>query len=88
MTPTDGRPLAGTPLGRTVAGTPTDIWNDSELATHYDDFRRAYEPGALSVDDFDRFPPTVRTLCAFIATYHALLHQVTDATLVNPDVRP
>ena len=29
VTPTDGRPLAATPLGRTVATTPTDIWNDS-----------------------------------------------------------
>jgi transaldolase len=57
-----------------------------ELGARYHDFRRAYEPAGLSVDEFDAFPPTVRTLRAFIASYHELLGQVTDATLPNPDV--
>ena len=49
------------------------------------DFVRAFEPDGLSVDDFDTWAPTVRTLRAFIASYHELLHLVTDAMLPNPD---
>ncbi len=58
-----------------------------ELGTHFADFGRAYEPDGLSVEDFDTFGPTVRTLRAFIASYHDLLHAVSDALLPNPDVR-
>ena len=58
-----------------------------ELARHYPDFVRAYEPDGLSVPEFDTFGPTVRTLRAFIASYHELLHQVTDTVLPNPDLR-
>ena len=66
---------------------PVDPAIVRELLVHYDDFRRAWEPGALSVEAFDGFPPTARTLRAFIASYHELLQQVTDATIPNPDVR-
>ena len=58
-----------------------------ELGTQFADFGRAYEPDALSVEDFDTFGPTVRTLRAFIGSYHDLLHAVSDAVLPNPDVR-
>jgi transaldolase len=57
------------------------------LAGHFPDFVRAYEPDALTVPEFDTFPPTVRTLRAFIASYHDLLHQVSDAVLPNPDLK-
>ena len=56
-----------------------------ELARHLPDFVRAYEPDGLSVAEFDTWGPTVRTLRAFIASYHELLHLVTDALLPNPD---
>jgi transaldolase len=56
-----------------------------ELSRHFEDFRRAYEPGALTVDEFDAWPPSVRTLRAFIASYHDLLHVASDALLPNPD---
>ncbi|MEA2654071.1 MAG: transaldolase [Chloroflexota bacterium] len=59
-----------------------------ELTGHFPDFVRAYEPDGLTVAEFDTYPPTVRTLRAFIASYHELLHLVTDAALPNPDVRP
>jgi transaldolase len=49
------------------------------------DFVRAFEPDGLSLDDFDTWAPTVRTLRAFIGSYHELLHLVTDAMLPNPD---
>jgi len=58
-----------------------------ELRTHFPDFVRAYEPDGLAPDEFDAFPPTLRTLRAFIGSYHDLLHQVTDAMLPNPDQR-
>jgi transaldolase len=56
-----------------------------ELRTHLPDFVRAYDPDGLAVADFDSWGPTVRTLRAFIASYHELLHMVTDALLPNPD---
>ncbi len=66
---------------------PVDPAIVAELASHYPDFVRAYEPDGLLPADFDSFPPTVRTLRAFIASYHELLHQVTDAMIPSPDVK-
>jgi transaldolase len=65
---------------------PVDPACSEELADRFPDFERAYEPDGLTVDEFDTFPPTVRTLRAFIASYHDLLAAVTDAQLPNPDV--
>jgi transaldolase len=59
-----------------------------DLRRHFPDFVRAYEPDALTPDEFDDFPPSARTLRAFIGSYHELLHQVTDALIPNPDVKP
>ena len=56
-----------------------------ELARHFPDFLAAYQPDGLSVAEFDTWAPTVRTLRAFIGSYHELLHLVTDALLPNPD---
>ena len=56
-----------------------------ELARALPDFVRAHEPDGLSVAEFDTWGPTVRTLRAFIASYHELLHLVSDALLPNPD---
>jgi transaldolase len=67
---------------------PVDPAIVAELASHYPDFVRAYEPDGLRRDEFDAFPPTARTLRAFIASYHDLLHQVTDAMIPNPDLKP
>jgi transaldolase len=68
--------------------TPVDPSIVHELERHFPDFVRAYEPDALTPAEFDAFPPTVRTLRAFIASYHELLHLVTDAALPNPDLKP
>ena len=56
-----------------------------ELARRFPDFLAAYEPDGLSVAEFDTWAPTVRTLRAFIGSYHELLHLVTDALLPSPD---
>jgi transaldolase len=65
---------------------PVDPAIVAELAAHYPDFVRAYEPDGLRPDEFDAFPPTARTLRAFVASYHELLHLVSDAMIPNPDV--
>jgi transaldolase len=67
---------------------PVDPRVVDELRTHFPDFVRAYEPDGLTVAEFDSFPPSVRTLRAFVASYHDLLHQVNDALLPNPDTKP
>jgi transaldolase len=59
-----------------------------ELRHHFPDFERAYEPDGLSLAEFNSFGPSVRTLRAFIGSYHELLHLVTDALLPNPDLKP
>ena len=67
---------------------PVDPSILDDLRRHFPDFVRAYEPDGLTVDEFDTFPPSVRTLRAFIGSYHDLLHQVNDASLPNPDLKP
>ncbi len=66
---------------------PVDQAIVDELAAHFPDFVGAYEPDGLRIDEFDAFPPTVRTLRAFVASYHDLLHAVSEALLPNPDVK-
>ena len=66
---------------------PVDPSIVAALSRSFPDFVRAYEPDGLGRDEFDSFPPTARTLRAFIASYHELVHQVGDAMIPNPDVR-
>ncbi|MEO8438568.1 MAG: transaldolase family protein, partial [Chloroflexota bacterium] len=67
---------------------PVDPAVVDELRRHFPDFVRAFEPDGLLPDEFDSFGPTARTLRAFVGSYHELLHQVGDALVPNPDVRP
>lgn len=48
------------------------------------DFRRAYREGAMSTEEFDSFPPTVRTLRQFTAACHDLEKLIRDLMLVEP----
>ncbi len=57
----------------------------AELEAKLPDFRRAYEPDGLSVDEFDTFGATRRTLRGFIASYQDLVAVVRDVMLPNPD---
>jgi transaldolase len=59
----------------------------AELSRAFPDFGRALEPDGLTIAEFDAYGPTIRTLRAFVASYHDLLHAVSDALLPNPDVR-
>ena len=67
---------------------PVDARILDDLQRHFPDFVRAYEPEGLTPDEFDGFGPSARTLRAFIGSYHELLHQVTDALIPNPDLKP
>ena len=64
---------------------PVDPAIVTELLDRFPDFRRAYEPDGLPVEEFDTFGPSARTLRAFVASYHDLLHAVGDALIPNPD---
>ncbi|MGA9058793.1 MAG: transaldolase family protein [Terriglobia bacterium] len=64
---------------------PVDPKIVEELLRKFDDFRRAYEEDGLSLDDFDDFPPTRRTLRQFIGACHELAAQIREFMLPNPD---
>jgi transaldolase len=67
---------------------PVDAAIVHELRDRIPDFSRAYEPDGLSVDEFDGFGATVRTLRGFVKSYHDLLGAVRDIVLPDPDLRP
>jgi transaldolase len=56
-----------------------------ELSKKFADFRRANSEDGLSIDDFDSFGPTRRTLRQFIAACHDLDGVIRDFLLPNPD---
>jgi transaldolase len=56
-----------------------------ELYSKLPDFRRAYDADGLSVEEFDTFGATVRTLRGFIASYQDLVATIRDLMLPNPD---
>ncbi|HYM50850.1 MAG TPA: transaldolase family protein [Candidatus Limnocylindrales bacterium] len=64
---------------------PVDPRVVDALLAHFPDFRRAYAEEGLSVDEFDRFPPTVRTLRQFIGAVSDLDALVRDVLLPSPD---
>jgi transaldolase len=67
---------------------PVDPRHVDDLRRHLPDFERALEPDGLSVDEFDAFGPTARTLRAFIGSRQELIRLVTDALVPDPDKRP
>ena len=58
-----------------------------ELQAQIPDFRRAFEPDGLSIEEFDAYGATVRTLRGFIASYWDLVRAVDDILLPSPDGR-
>jgi transaldolase len=52
-----------------------------ELLAKLPDFRRAYEPDGLTVEEFDSYGATVRTLRTFVSSYHDLVAVVRDFML-------
>jgi len=64
---------------------PVDPQIIEELSKKFADFRRAYTEGGISMEDFDSFGPSRRTLRQFIAACHDLDGLVRDILLPNPD---
>ncbi len=65
------------------AGGSRRSW--SELRKKFPDFGRAYNEDGLSVEEFDTFGPTRRTLRQFIEACHEMCAQVRELMLPNPD---
>src|ERR1700733_2541638 len=56
-----------------------------ELLLKFPDFERAYTEDGLSMNEFDSFGPTRRTLRQFIAACHELPAIIRDRMIPNPD---
>jgi len=65
---------------------PVDPRIVAELTRKFPDFRRASDLGGLSVEEFDSFGATRRTLRQFITACHDLDAVVRDILIPNPDV--
>lgn len=57
------------------------------LYTKIPDFRRAYDENGMSVEEFDSYGATVRTLRSFIQGWHDFVAVIRDFMLPNPDVK-
>ena len=66
---------------------PVDPQIIDNLYQHFDAFRKAYDANGMSVEDFDTYGATVRTLRGFIASYHDLQATIRDFMIPNPDVK-
>jgi len=67
---------------------PVDPEAIDGLYRHFPDFRKAYDEDGLTVEQFDTYGATVRTLRGFIASYHELVAVIREGFMLpNPDVR-
>ncbi len=66
-------------------GLPDGVFE--QLYENFPDFRRAYEVGGMTPEEFDGYGATVRTLRGFIASYQDLVAVVRDFMLPDPDRR-
>ena len=61
---------------------PVDASYLKALQTHFEDFRRAYEPDGMTADEFSSYGPSIHTLNQFIDGYYDLLAIVRGRMLV------
>ena len=64
---------------------PVDAKVVDELSRKFRDFQRAYNENGISIEEFDSFGPTRRTLRQFIAACHDLDGLIRDFMVPNPD---
>lgn len=57
------------------------------LYTKIPDFRRTYDEHGMTVEEFDTFGATVRTLRSFIEGWHNFVAAIRDLMLPNPDAK-
>lgn len=65
---------------------PVDPSLVADLYERIPDFRRAYEPGGMTPDEFEAFGASARTLRAFVKSYHDLTGAIRDLVLPDPDI--
>lgn len=54
----------------------------------FPDFRRAYDEDGMTIEEFDTYGATVRTLRGFVASYYELIALIREQFILpNPDVR-
>ena len=69
-------------------GDPVPAEVVDELYDRIPDFRMAYDEDGMSIEEFDTYGATVRTLRGFISSYHELIRVIReDFMLPNPDVK-
>ncbi len=66
-------------------GNAVDPQIVAELSRKFPDFCRAYAENGLTIEEFDSYGATVRTLRAFIGSYYELLAFVREFMLPDPD---
>jgi transaldolase len=66
---------------------PADERAVAELYRTLPDFRRAYDIDGMTLQEFDSYGATVRTLRGFIASYHQLVATIRDFMLPDPDAK-
>jgi transaldolase len=66
---------------------PVDERIVEEMYEKIPDFRRAFDEQGMTVEGFDDYGATVRTLRGFIGSVHDLMAEVRDFMLPNPDVK-
>jgi transaldolase len=66
---------------------PVDQSVVDELFERSAEFRRAFEPDGMTIEEFDGYGATVRTLRQFLAASADMVGAVRDMLLPNPDVR-
>jgi transaldolase len=66
---------------------PVDKEIVDTLYEKFPDFRKAYDVDGMTVDEFDGYGATVRTLRAFIGSYHDFVALIRDFMIPNPDVK-
>jgi len=59
----------------------------TELYDKLFEFRKAYDEDGLSVDEFDNYGASVRTLRGFNGSVHKLAGMIRDIMLPNPDIK-
>lgn len=67
--------------------TPVDAHIIDVMHEKIPDFRLAFDEDGMTVDEFDTYGATVRTLRGFVTSAHDLMAEVRDFMLPNPDVK-
>jgi transaldolase len=66
---------------------PVDSTIIEELLKKFPDFRRGYDEKGLSIDEFEYYGATRRTLRSFISGYEDLLRIIRDLMIPDPDIK-